>query len=118
MVLFDHCTQHLINYWNCFGVSGTSSVLFLCKYFILAWSFRICALVQIDAPEDIIAEPLPTGLMVTWKNDQTELFLLEEKECEIRSHEKGSGDKVSLSMKSFNCYVICDTLDFTLILCD
>lgn len=56
-----------------------------------------------DSPEDVVAEPLPSGLRVTWKIEQKEWIIPEETECEIQLHEKGSYKvhvKVSLSTKS------------------
>lgn len=53
-----------------------------------------------DSPEDVIAEPLPTGLRVTWKIEQKEWVKMEETDCEIRLQEKGSYTEVSLSMNS------------------
>ncbi|MCI4388361.1 hypothetical protein PGIGA_G00084910 [Pangasianodon gigas] len=48
------------------------------------------AIVQMDSPGDVIAEPLPTGLRVSWKLEQKSWIQVADTECEIRLHENGS----------------------------
>lgn len=48
------------------------------------------ALVQMETPTDVIAEPLPTGFRVTWKIEQNLWAELNETESEIRIHKNGS----------------------------
>ncbi|XP_060765095.1 interleukin-31 receptor subunit alpha-like isoform X2 [Neoarius graeffei] len=47
-------------------------------------------IVPMDSPTDVIAEPLPTGIRVSWKNEQRPWTLQDSTECETRLCKKGS----------------------------
>ncbi|XP_017344724.1 granulocyte colony-stimulating factor receptor [Ictalurus punctatus] len=48
------------------------------------------AIVQMEPPKDVIAEPLPTGFRVTWKIENHTWTEINITESEIRIHENGS----------------------------
>ncbi|KAK3522219.1 hypothetical protein QTP70_033395 [Hemibagrus guttatus] len=66
---------------NSFGYSANSSDVLYSK----GWD-----IVQMDSPEDVTAEALPTGLRVTWNIKEKFSVRKEETECEMRWREKDS----------------------------
>ncbi|KAK3549722.1 hypothetical protein QTP86_007775 [Hemibagrus guttatus] len=83
---------------NSFGYSANSSDVLYSK----GWD-----IVQMDSPEDVTAESLPTGLRVTWNIKEKFSVRKEETECEMRWREKDSyTEGVPPSCKAVDGYYI------------
>lgn len=87
--------------WNCSVVQSLAILWEFVDLILLC----ICVLVQMDSPEDVIAEALPTGLRVTWNIEEKLLISKAYTECEIRLREKDFHTEVRLSMRSWKVAV-------------